>query len=77
MSELNPDQHQDSEGKKPLKASLTELLRVDVPGGPTMLSSRPGEREDEPAPAKQDELQMRTFWRRWKALMSASEQVAA
>jgi hypothetical protein len=33
--------------------------------------------ENEPAPAKQDELQMRTFWRRWKELMSASEQVAA
>jgi len=57
MSELNPDQHQDSEGKKPLKASLTELLRVDVPGGPTMLSSRPGEREDEPAPAKTEAAQ--------------------
>ncbi|HEX2540361.1 MAG TPA: aromatic ring-hydroxylating dioxygenase subunit alpha [Caldimonas sp.] len=29
--------------------------------------------EESPAPAKQDELQMRTFWRRWKELMSASE----
>jgi p-cumate 2,3-dioxygenase subunit alpha len=27
--------------------------------------------EDGPAPAKQDELQMRTFWRRWRELMSA------
>jgi len=33
--------------------------------------------EDAPAPAKQDELQMRTFWRRWKELMSADEKVAA
>jgi len=33
--------------------------------------------ENEPAPAKQDELQMRTFWRRWKALMSAEERVLA
>ena len=33
--------------------------------------------ENEPAPAKQDELQMRTFWRRWKELMSAEERVLA
>ncbi len=29
--------------------------------------------EDGPAPAKQDELQMRTFWRRWHAMMSQPE----
>lgn len=33
--------------------------------------------EDQPAPAKQDELQMRTFWRRWKALMSEGERALA
>ena len=33
--------------------------------------------ENEPDPAKQDELQMRTFWRRWKELVSAGTEVAA
>lgn len=33
--------------------------------------------EDEPAPAKQDELQMRTFWRRWQALMNEYERAPA
>jgi hypothetical protein len=33
--------------------------------------------ENDPAPAKQDELQMRTFWRRWKELMSAEERAMA
>ena len=33
--------------------------------------------ENSPAPAKQDELQMRTFWRRWKELMTADEALHA
>lgn len=33
--------------------------------------------ENEAAPAKQDELQMRTFWRRWKQMVAAGEGVAA
>ena len=26
-----------------------------------------------PSPAKQDELQMRTFWRRWRDLLAGAE----
>jgi hypothetical protein len=33
--------------------------------------------EDGPSPAKQDELQMRTFWRRWHELLQADEKVPA
>ncbi|MBL8376795.1 MAG: Rieske 2Fe-2S domain-containing protein [Burkholderiales bacterium] len=33
--------------------------------------------EDGPNPAKQDELQMRTFWRRWKSLLADGSRVAA
>lgn len=33
--------------------------------------------EEGPAPAKQDELQMRTFWRRWKELIGQEGRVAA
>ena len=32
--------------------------------------------EDGPSPAKQDELQMRTFWRHWHRLMTGNRAAA-
>src|SRR5688572_3118079 len=58
MSELNSNHPKQAlEGKKPQKASLTELLRVDVDGGPTLLSSRRNEREVELAAARTADAQ--------------------